>query len=201
MEGFSKTFADNSKKMQDIYIKKGDSLSESERKKTKDYIAEVMKRELIISNLIKKERAHQNSISNSSNTQQLQNQLNQLSQQIQTLLNSQNKNPADNSNNNQLQKIQEQLNSLQNQIQNLENKPNNSSVSQSDKQELSKLKNQIQQLQKDLQSKQADNQKSTSNSQQNEGFNWLYVVIPGGVLLVVIGIVIAYLVGKKNKRE
>ena len=141
--------------------------------------------------------------SNNQQINQLQNQLNQLSQQIQSLLNNQNKNPADNSNNGQFQQIQEQLNSLQSQIQSLEKQPNNSNspVSQTDKQELTKLKNQIQQLQKDLQSK-PEGRKPTINSQQPDNkFNWLYVVIPGGILLVVAGIAIAYLVGKKNKKE
>jgi len=137
---------------------------------------------------------------NNQQISQLQNQLNQLSQQVQTLLN--NQNPTDNSNNNQFQQIQAQLNALQKQIQDLENKPNNSnsSVASSDKQELTKLKNQAQQLQKNLQSKQTRNEKNT-NSQPEKGFNWLYVIIPAGVLIVVMGIVIAYLVGKKNKKS
>ncbi|KLL03900.1 MAG: hypothetical protein MRECE_7c047 [Mycoplasmataceae bacterium CE_OT135] len=138
---------------------------------------------------------------NNSQITQLQNQLNQLQQQIQSLLANQNKNLT---NNNQFQQIQEQLNALQNQIQSLEKQPNspNAPVSQSDKQELIKLKNQTQQLQKDLQSKQTGEQKGANNSQQPENkFNWLYVVIPGTVLLVVMGIIIAYLVGKKSKKE
>jgi len=95
------------------------------------------------------------------------------------------------------------LSSLQSQIQSLEKQPNNSNapVSQSDKQELTKLKNQIQQLQKELQSKQMGNKSSTNSQQPQQQFNWLYVVIPGAILLVVMGIIIAYLVGKKNKKE
>ena len=97
--------------------------------------------------------------------------MNQLSQQVQTLLNNQKQNPADNSSNNQLQQAQEQLNSFQNQIQNLENKPKDSSdasISQSDKEELTKLKNQVQQLQKDLQQNKQTGNKKDANSQQSE---------------------------------
>ncbi|CAJ0761490.1 22146_t:CDS:2 [Entrophospora sp. SA101] len=53
---------------------------------------------------------------------------------------------------------------------------------------------QLNQLQKELQSKQMGNKSSTNLQQPNNGFNWLYVVIPGAVLLVVMGIIIAYLV-------
>ncbi|CAJ0896436.1 4026_t:CDS:2 [Entrophospora sp. SA101] len=60
---------------------------------------------------------------------------------------------------------------------------------------------QLNQLQKELQSKQMGNKSSTNLQQPNNGFNWLYVVIPGAVLLVVMGIIIAYLVATKSEKS
>ena len=90
-------------------------------------------------------------------------------------------------------------------------KNQNSSEDQSTKspeieQKIETLQNKKQEIQSELNQKQSQQKelKDKVNSQQSDKenkFNWLYVVIPGGILLVMAGIVIAYLVGKKNKRE
>ena len=75
------------------------------------------------------------------------------------------------------QKVQQQVKSLQEQKENIQT-------------QLDQKKNQQAKLQIDL-------QKQSSQPP----FNWLYAVVPGAILLVVMGIIIAYLVGKKSKNN
>ena len=175
------------------------NLTKEEKENLKKTIKEIKEWKANLSKFIQQEKDRQqkqqpDQSSNSPTSSdpeinQLKDRLNQLQKQ----------NPTDNSNNSQFQQIQEQLNALQNQIQNLENKIQGSPstpTSQQKKQELVKLKHQTQQLQKDLSNKQINSQTTSGDK-----FNWLYVVIPGGVLILAMAVIIAYLLGKRNKKE
>jgi hypothetical protein len=54
-------------------------------------------------------------------------------------------------------------------------------------------------LQKDLQN--MSGEKKQQVDAQPQQFNWWYIFVPGGILLLISGIVIAYLLGKKSKKE
>ena len=102
--------------------------------------------------------------------------------------------------------LKKQLTKLQNQIEELKSQinPENNSTNQEIQQKIATLQNQKEQVQKTLKQKQSQQERiqQQANTQPSEkGFNWLYVVIPGSVLLVVMGIIIAYLVRKRNKKE
>jgi ElaB/YqjD/DUF883 family membrane-anchored ribosome-binding protein len=124
----------------------------------KSFEKEIGAKNQLLGKLIQQEKSHRQIqtplTGNNSRIDQLQNQLNQLQKQIQSLLANQKQSP-DNSNNDQFQQqIQQYLDALQSKISQLEDELQNSAstpVSSSDKQELGKLKSQIQQLQKDLQ--------------------------------------------------
>lgn len=106
--------------------------------------------------------------------------------------------------------LKQKLAELQNQIAELKKNQNNTTDEQTTSQ-IESLQAKKQQIQSELKQKQSQqkelkdkvNSPQFNTSQQNntDKFNWLYVVIPGGILLVVMGIVIAYLLGKKNKKE
>ncbi|CAJ0641429.1 15207_t:CDS:2 [Entrophospora sp. SA101] len=92
-------------------------------------------------------------------------------------------NPPQNSQ--QVQNLQKEINDLnqkvaelQNQIKELLAKQEKEPLDQNTKQEIQQK------------------QQPTNTSQPKNEFNWLYVVIPGAVLLVVMGIIIAYLLAK-----
>ncbi|RHZ36486.1 hypothetical protein [endosymbiont GvMRE of Glomus versiforme] len=137
--------------------------------------------------------------------------------------------PANNPQNSQdkkkIQDLQSEINSLnqklaelQSQIESLSEKQNTNSANSTDEQQIQQQITGLQKKKEDTQieldqkknhQKQLKNKTNSSNSQsnsqttnnQNNKFNWLYVVIPGGILLVICGIVIAYLMGKKNKER
>ncbi|CAJ0898601.1 6855_t:CDS:2 [Entrophospora sp. SA101] len=95
--------------------------------------------------------------------------------------------------------LKQQLTELQNEINELKKQNPNSDQNTNPEiqQKIATLQNQKEQVQKTLKQKQSQQEKikQQANPQQpNNGFNWLYVVIPGAVLLVVMGIIIAYLV-------
>lgn len=124
----------------------------------------------------------------------------------------------------QIQKPQKEIDSLNTQLIELQKQigellellkksqdSNDQSAKQEIQQKLVSAQARQQEVQAQLESKKQVQQKvlekskeKETNSQtqnKNDKFNWLYVVIPGGILLVISGIVIAYLVGKKNKKD
>ncbi|RHZ36037.1 hypothetical protein [endosymbiont GvMRE of Glomus versiforme] len=124
--------------------------------------------------------------------QSLQNEINSLKQtitelqaQIAELKQNQNK---DNSANPEITKKIEALESQKQQIQS----------------ELSKKQSQVNQEKNKSKTNPVKNNQQTDNSQQSNNqdnkFNWLYVVIPGAVLLVVIGVVVYLMSRKKDKK-
>lgn len=96
---------------------------------------------------------------------------------------------SDEFNKNDFEQTRKKIDHLNIEIKNLENKLLNSSFGQSGRQK--QLNN--------LQNKKISN--NTQPSNKNYGFSWLYVVIPLGILILILGMVVAYLLGKKNKRE
>ena len=106
--------------------------------------------------------------------------------------------------------LKKQLTELQIQIEELKQNQNNSTDSQVASQ-IESLQEKKQQIQSKLEKKQSQQKElknkvnsQQSNSQQTNNadkFNWLYVVIPGAALLIVMGIIIAYLVGKRSKNN
>lgn len=135
-------------------------------------------------------------------TSQLSQEIKNLQNQISNLQTQQQAQPLiDNSQ--ELKKTEQLLRSLQNDLQNIERRQNsvNSSTSQQEKQELAKLKKQLIELQNQLKQSQISQPKQQNNSQPEKEFNWLYVVIPAGVIIAIMGMVITYLIGKNKKRE
>lgn len=71
-------------------------------------------------------------------------------------------------------------------------------------QRITNLQKQKEEIKTSIDQKRSQQEKIQSDLQKQSSqkpFNWLYVVIPGGILLVVMGIVIAYLMGKKGNKE
>jgi len=103
--------------------------------------------------------------------------------------------------------LKKQLTELQNQIEELKQNQNNSTDNQVASQ-IESLQEKKQQIQSKLEQKQSQQKRlkdkisqQSQNNQSGKGFNWLYVVVPGAALLVVMGIIIAYLVGKRSKNN
>lgn len=112
---------------------------------------------------------------------------------------------------NEINSLNQKLNEITNLVQELLAKQNqNKPITETEKKEieikLSGLQEQKEQVQTQLNQKQTQKEELTKqpeNSQQpaNKEFNWWYVVIPLGGLLLIAGIIIVYLMGKKSKKE
>ncbi|WP_147410806.1 hypothetical protein [endosymbiont GvMRE of Glomus versiforme] len=133
------------------------------------------------------------SSSKSRNEKQLQNEINSLKQtitelqaQIAELKQNQNKDNADNP------EITKKIETLENQKQQTQS-------------ELNKKQSQVNQAKDKSKTNPVKSNQQTDNNQQSNnkdnGFKWWYVAIPAGVLLVVMGIVIAYLMGKNKEKK
>jgi hypothetical protein len=101
----------------------------------------------------------------------------------------------------EIELLKQQLTALQNQIEELKKSQDNKPEVQ---QQITALQKQKEEIKTSIDQKRNQQEKIQNDLQKQSSqkpFNWLWVVVPGGILLVIAGIIIAYLVGKKNKRE
>lgn len=121
-------------------------------------------------------------------------------------------------NNQEVQQLQSQIANLQNSINQLERNnqsqsqnPSNNASNQQNKQELENLKKQLAEFQNKLQNLQnksdtSNNSPQPRNSNENttaepkKDFPW-HIVAPLVVVVVIFGIIIAYLLGKKSNKQ
>ncbi|WP_147410745.1 hypothetical protein [endosymbiont GvMRE of Glomus versiforme] len=103
--------------------------------------------------------------------------------------------------------LKQQLAELQKQITELKQNQKDTDAKPEITKKIETLESKKQEIQSELNKKQSqqkelkDKANSSQSNNSDNGFKWWYVAIPSAILLVIMGIVIAYLMGKNKKKH